>query len=115
MKLVASWLIMLGIAVPVFADGSQGAEAFRKICSQCHGDQGAGSPSADNFYRMKIPRLNSQEVQKMSDAELKEIIMKGRRRMKPPLPGTPFMQGHKVKPELLDEIVLYVRALKKRT
>lgn len=102
----------LAVALPVYAAGPQGREVFEKACSECHGKQGAGNQQANNFYKMQIPRLNSESVQKMSDEELKEIITKGRRKMKPPLAGTPSMQ-HNVKPELLGDVVAYVRTLKK--
>ncbi len=114
MKTTITLLIALGLAVPVFAADPQGREVFDKVCAKCHGENGGGSPSADNFYKMTIPRLNSDQVQKMSDAEIKDVIVKGRRTMKPPLPGTPYMQ-HKVAPELLDSLVSHIRTLKKAT
>lgn len=111
MKLLTGCLIVFAAAATTAA-GQQGQEVFEKVCSKCHGEGGAGSAAADNFYKVVIPRLNSAYVQKMSDAELREVITKGRRKMKPPLPGTPYMQ-HSVKPELLNDVVAYVRTLKK--
>jgi mono/diheme cytochrome c family protein len=105
-------LVIIALCVPLYAAGPQGQEVFEKVCSECHGAKGTGNKVADNFYKMQIPRLDSEAVQKMSDAELKEVIMKGRRKMKPPLAGTPYMR-HSVKPELLDETVGYIRTLKK--
>lgn len=114
MKLMTNCLVVtaLALAVPVYARGPQGKEVFEKVCSQCHGVQGSGSQAANNFYKMQIPRLDSEYVQKKSDAELKEVITKGRRLMKPPLPGTPYMR-HNVKPQLLNDVVAYIRTLKK--
>ena len=42
-----------------------------------------GDKNADKFFNVTIPRLNSAEVQSKSDAELKEIIIKGTRAMDP--------------------------------
>lgn len=109
-KILATALFVF--AVPAFADSGQGKEVFEKVCSECHGEKGAGNQTADKFYKVQIPRLNSAQVQAMSDDELKSVITNGRRKMKPPLAGTPYMQ-HKVKPELLNDVVAYVRSLKK--
>jgi mono/diheme cytochrome c family protein len=114
MKYTSTYLavIAFGLALPTFAAGPQGKEVFEKICSECHGERGSGNQVANNFYKVQIPRLDSAQVQSMSDEDLKTVIVKGRRKMKPPLAGTPYMQ-HKVKPELLNDVVAYVRTLKK--
>lgn len=113
MKYISIWLTMIpfAFALPAFAAGAQGKEVFEKVCSECHGERGTGNPGANKFYKVQIPRLDSAQVQSMSDAELKTVIVKGRRKMAPPLAGTPYMQ-HKVKPELLNDVVAYVRTLK---
>lgn len=113
MKHTSSWLALITIAfaLPALAADSQGKEVFEKVCSECHGQRGSGNRVVDKFYKLEIPRLNSAKVQSMSDDELKNVIMNGRRKMTPPLVGTPYMQ-HKVKPELLNDVVAYVRTLK---
>lgn len=113
MKYISIWLTMIpfALALPAFAAGAQGKEVFEKICSECHGERGSGNQVANNFYKVQIPRLDSAQVQSMTDEDLKNVIMNGRRKMKPPLVGTPYMQ-HKVKPELLNDVVAYVRTLK---
>ena len=114
MKIATSSIVItaLALGVPVYARDSQGKEVFEKVCSECHGARGSGSQAANNYFKIQIPRLDSQYVQSKSDSELKEVITKGRRLMKPPLTGTPYMR-HTVKPELLDDVVRYVRTLKK--
>lgn len=113
MKYTSIWLalIPLAFALPAFAADAQGKDVFEKICSECHGERGSGNPVANKFYKVQIPRLDSAQVQGMTDEDLKSVIMNGRRKMKPPLAGTPYMQ-HKVKPELLNDVVAYVRTLK---
>lgn len=113
MKYTSIWLAMMSfvLALPAQAAESQGKEVFEKVCSECHGTRGAGNRVVDKFYKVEIPRLNSARVQAMTDDDLKNVIMNGRRKMKPPLAGTPYMQ-HKVKPELLGDVVAYVRTLK---
>lgn len=114
MKYISIWLTMIpfAFALPAFAAAPQGKEVFEKVCKECHGDRGSGNPTADKFYKVQIPRLDSAQVQSMSDEDLKSVITNGRRKMMPPLVGTPYMQ-HKVKPELLNDVVAYVRTLKK--
>jgi mono/diheme cytochrome c family protein len=116
MKLVIGPFVVtaLALGVPVYARDSQGKEVFEKVCSECHGPRGSGSQAANNYFKMQIPRLDSEYVQSKSDSELKEVITKGRRLMKPPLTGTPYMR-HSVKPELLNDVVVYIRTLKKGT
>lgn len=114
MRLTIGWMIatIFAIAGPVSAAKPEGKEVFEKVCGECHGERGAGNQLANNFYKVQIPRLDSDYVQNKSDKELKAIIVKGRRNMKPPLAGTPYMQ-HKVEPSLLNDMVTYIRTLKK--
>lgn len=114
MKLALSSFVVTALALgaPAYASDSQGKEVFEKICSECHGARGSGSVAANNYFKMQIPRLDSAYIQSKSDSELKEVITKGRRLMKPPLTGTPYMR-HSVKPELLNDVVAYIRTLKK--
>jgi mono/diheme cytochrome c family protein len=114
MKLALSSFVVTALALgaPAYASDSQGQEVFEKVCSECHGARGSGSVAANNYFKMQIPRLDSAYIQSKSDSELKEVITKGRRLMKPPLTGTPYMR-HSVKPELLNDVVAYIRTLKK--
>jgi len=62
-------------------DKLTGEEAFERTCKRCHGKRGQGDADADKFFKKVLPRLNSEYVQDMSDAELKAIISEGRRDM----------------------------------
>jgi mono/diheme cytochrome c family protein len=89
-----------------------GKAVFDKTCKECHGALGEGNPVSDKFYKIQIPRLNSEKVQAMTDTDLKDVIQHGRRKMKPPLAGQPQMT-HKVDATTIDSVILYVRTLKK--
>ncbi|MCW5980302.1 MAG: cytochrome c [Bryobacteraceae bacterium] len=94
------------------SDKEAGKTVFDKTCAQCHGPEGKGDLSADKFYQVRIPRLNSEYVQGKSDQELKEIITKGKKKMTPVRPGQPTAE-HKLKAEWVDDVIAYVRTLKK--
>lgn len=108
----AGGVLILALGIPAFAAEHPGKAIYDRTCKECHGEKGAGSAMADKFYKLTIPRLNSKYVQDKSDTELKETITKGRRQMKPVRPGQPTMQ-HSVKAEWVDDVVGYVRGLKK--
>jgi mono/diheme cytochrome c family protein len=56
-------------------DGAAGNATFRTKCAMCHGPDGSGSEVGKS---MNVPDLRSQAVQKLSDAELAQIISNGR-------------------------------------
>lgn len=116
LKLVLSLLGTIAFATACLAEDNPGKAIFEKTCKTCHGPDGKGDAAADKFYQVRIPRLNSAYVQQKSDEELKEIITKGRRKMKPvqPVqPGRPVAE-HKLKSEWTDSVISYVRTLKKK-
>jgi len=80
-----------------FAD--DGADVFKSKCAVCHGADGKGKDA------MKTKDLASADVQKMTDAELTEIITNG----KPPkMPPYKSMTADQVK-----DMVAYIRSFKK--
>jgi mono/diheme cytochrome c family protein len=89
-----------------------GKAAFNQTCIRCHGADGKGDKSADKFFNTTIPRLNSPEVQGKSDAELKEIIMKGSSAM-PPVETDDAGFRHRLPPQDVDAVIAFVRTLKK--
>jgi len=56
-----------------------GEGLFKAKCAMCHGADGAGQTPMGKA--LKIPDLHSEDVQKRSDAELTEIITKGKNKM----------------------------------
>ena len=70
---------------------------------------------ADQFWKMRIPRLDRDYVQKKSDAELRDVILNGKRKMPPALVGKPETQHQtKVTPEQVPDLIAYIRTLKGR-
>jgi cytochrome c6 len=84
--------------------GSEGETLFKAKCAMCHGPDGSGKTMMGE--RLKIPDLRSEEVQKRTDAQLKEIITNGKAKM-------PAYKG-KVTPEQVDQLVTEIRELGKK-
>lgn len=98
-------LLAAALVVPAFATAADtGPELFKSKCATCHGANGsANTPMAKN---LKLKDLGSADVQKMSDADLKNTIEKG----KPP--KMPAYSG-KLSSTQIDDLVKYIRSLKK--
>lgn len=111
MKLLAAYLFVCALGVSSPPDEYPGRFTYNHTCKNCHGPEGKGDPIADKFYRVTIPRLNSKYVQSKSDDELRAIITKGRRKMKPVEIGTP-VATHKLDANLIPDVIAYVRSLK---
>lgn len=79
------------------------ADIYKAKCASCHGADGKGDTPAGKG--MKIKDLASEDVQKMSDADLAGIIEKGKK----PMPG---YEG-KLTKEQTDSLVKWIRTLKK--
>lgn len=88
-------------AVSALAD----AEAnYKAKCAGCHGaDGGANTPAAKT---LGVRDFHSPDVQKESDAELTDIITKGKNKMP--------KYGDKLKDTEIKELVGYVRTLGKK-
>jgi mono/diheme cytochrome c family protein len=100
--LLAASLLQFFVA-PVNADES--AEAtFKGKCAMCHGPDGAGKTMMGE--KLKIPDLQSADVQKKTDADLKAIIIKGKNKM----PG----YETKLSKEQIDKLVAHLRDLAKK-
>ena len=97
-------VLALALLLPNFAlAADSGAQLFGSKCAMCHGKEGAANtPMAKN---MKLKPLSSPEVQKASDAELKTTIEKGKGKMP--------AYGSKLSSTQIDELVKYIRSLKK--
>jgi cytochrome c6 len=98
--------IVVVVAVcPVWlAAQNDAASLFKSKCVLCHAEDGSGtSPSGK---ALKAKDLRSEEMQKKSDAEISEVITKGRNKM-------PAF-GKKLKPEQIQQLVAYIRQLPKK-
>lgn len=79
------------------------AEVYKAKCATCHGPDGKGETAMGKT--MKAKDLASADVQNQSDADLATTIEKGKK----PMPG---YEG-KLAKEQINELVNYIRALKK--
>jgi mono/diheme cytochrome c family protein len=86
------------------ADVKSGKALYTQHCQNCHGANGVANPQIVKMMKSQIPNLGSAQVQKMSDADLKKVITDGKGKM-PPI--------RSVTGKSLDEIVAYIRTLKK--
>jgi cytochrome c5 len=90
-----------------------GKTVYEQTCKKCHGGEGQGIRAADEFFGLKIPRLNSGYVQAKSDEELIEVVTQGRRNMEAVRIGQPAVQ-HLLPHESVKAVLAYVRTLKER-
>ena len=86
------------------ADAKAGQAAYDKSCKSCHGADGTPNPAIAKMMKVEMKDLKSHEVQEISDAELKKIIIEGKGKMKP---------VKTVSAGDADNVVAYVRSLKK--
>jgi mono/diheme cytochrome c family protein len=98
-------LILLGaICSHLLTAETDAASLFKSKCVMCHGEDGSGNTPSGKALKAKD--LRSEETQKKSDAEIAEVITKGRNKM------PAFAQ--KLKPEQIQQLVAYVRQLPKK-
>lgn len=106
---------ILTLTPPLFAGMSEGKATYNDSCVHCHGAEGVGSAVMDGFWKMRIPRLNSDYVQKKPDAELSNIILNGKRKMPPAFVGSPETQHRsKVTADQVPDLIAYIRTLKSK-
>lgn len=104
MKQMVLWLMLfvLFASMNCFADSGDSAALFKSKCAMCHGPDGtANTTMAKN---LGIKSYKSPEVQKQSDADLKNTITNGRGKM-------PSYKA--LAPEQIDGLVKYIRELGK--
>lgn len=101
-------IAMLGAAVTLHSapkgDATAGQDIFTKKCKTCHGADGNGNPGVAKLLGVTFTPLSSDEVQKMSDDDIKKIITEGKGKMKPVKDLTDADK---------DNVIAYVRTLKK--
>ena len=107
MKKVSVVLTIATVLAVVFtlslsANAQAAADLFKSKCAMCHGADGSGSAMGK---KMGAHDFTAAEVQKMSDAELTEIITNGKNKMP--------KYADKLKPEEIKGLVAYIRTLKK--
>src|SRR5580704_3356612 len=92
----------VALSVPLSAGAQDSSTLFKSKCAACHGADGTGSAMGK---KMGVLDLHGAEVQKMSDAELTNVIANGRDKM-------PAF-GKSLKADDIQGLVAYIRTLKK--
>lgn len=100
---VAMLGLALALSVPARADDASAA-LYKSKCAGCHGPDGAGQTAAGKA--MKVGDFHDADVQKMSDADLTNVVSMGKNKM----PG----YAKTMKPEEIKGLVAYVRELGKK-
>lgn len=97
--LASALAVAMSLSVPA---GAQDASAlYKSKCAGCHSADGTGSAMGK---KMGAHDFTGADVQKMSDAELTDVITNGKNKM--PKYGS-------LKPEEIKGLVAYIRTLKK--
>ena len=102
-------VLVLGFLILLFLPWqSHGAEAGKGVyasrCQGCHGPDGKGNQTMAKALQADIPDLTSKEIAKKPDAEIREILTKGKGKM----PATTGLSEKELK-----ELVGYVKGIAK--
>lgn len=106
-KLIVTFLALMATVagIALAADAKNGADVFNKSCKACHGEGGATPNAAvSKMFGVPIPVLTSPEVQAKSDADIRDVITKGKGKM-------PIAKN--VTGSAIDDVIAYLRTLKK--
>jgi mono/diheme cytochrome c family protein len=87
------------------ADSAAGKTVFSHKCQICHGADGNGNPGMAAALHVTFVPLSSEEIQKMSDADIKKVITEGKGKMRP-------VSG--LSDADVDNVIAFVRTLKKK-
>lgn len=69
------------LAAPARADTAAAEATYKAKCAMCHGPDGKGETATGKMTKVKD--FSSEEVQKMSDADLSAAITSGKGKMPP--------------------------------
>ena len=99
---VASMALVLSPAL--FGQGETGEALYKRNCAGCHGADGAGQTAMGRTF--KIGDLRAAEAQKMTDAQLADLIANGKGKMP--------AYGKRLSHEQIQSVVGYLRELAKK-
>ena len=108
---IAAFAALASSLVTAPATASETEKVFKFYCAQCHGLEGKGDgPNVTKDFPVS-PRnfTNAAEMDKLSDADLKNVIMDGG----PSVSKSPMMPpwGKTLTPEQVDGLIKHLRAL----
>jgi mono/diheme cytochrome c family protein len=81
--LAAVTLVALCASAAFGADAKAGQAIYDKSCKSCHGADGTPNAAVAKMMKVDMKDLKASEVQALSDEDMKEIITKGKGKMKP--------------------------------
>jgi cytochrome c6 len=101
--LVLATALAAVVTLPIAARAQNASETlYKSKCAACHGADGSGSAMGK---KLGAQDLQTAEAQKLSDAELSDIITNGKNKMP--------VYGKSLKAEDIKGLVAYIRTLKK--
>jgi mono/diheme cytochrome c family protein len=96
-----SYLVVLAPGVWAKGNAKAGKSLFDGKCAMCHSQDGSGSSPMGKS--MKVPDLRSKEVQKQTDAQIYDVIAKGKKMMP--------QYASQLSKEQINDLVAYIREL----
>ncbi len=91
------------LALPLAGLAADGAAVYKAKCASCHAADGSGSSPMGK--KMGLRDLGSADVQKQTDAQLTDVVSKGKEKM--PAYGT------KLSADEIKALVAHIRSLRK--
>ena len=105
--IVLTGALLLGLfclVIPSAKAQETGESLFKAKCAMCHGPDATGKTKMGEMLR--VPDLHSADVQKKTDAELTELIGKGKGKMP--------AYSDKLSKDQISKLVAYVREVGKK-
>jgi mono/diheme cytochrome c family protein len=96
--------IALVVSPALFGQAETGEAIYKRNCAGCHGPDGSGQTAMGRSF--KLMDLRSADVQKLTDAQLAEVVGKGKGRM----PAYEKRLSH----EQIQSVVAYLREMAKK-
>jgi cytochrome c6 len=102
--LPAAAFIAMMLSPALFGQGETGEALYKRNCASCHAPDGSAQTAMGRTF--KIGDLRSAEVQKMTDAQLADLIANGKGKMP--------AYGKRLTHEQIQSVVGYLRELAKK-
>ena len=102
---VALFLVLIFVPFGIARGQSTGEDLYKSKCAACHAPDGSGNTPAGKT--LGVGDLRSPDTQKLSDAQLTEIIAKGKNKM-------PAYEKS-IAPDQIKGLVAFIRELAKKT